>query len=165
MWPMSKTLSKCGHPRPGLFSSLEGVLVDQGMSIYVCFVHCLDLRILYFKCSTRLSMGSFFSIEAICGIARPPSLLGTTTRLCILCFVFYTLQFVICISNAQPAQVNSRKKSSITTFWPLTIIYNLQKKNILRQNNIASHLKDFSPRISFPRKSPTNKFSLLHQLT
>ena len=115
-------------------------------SIHVCFVHCLDLCILYFKCSTRLSMGSFFSMEAICGIARPPSLLRTTTRLSILCFVFYTLHFVICISNAplplltpynrktaSNSKVNTRTKNSIKTSWPLMIIHKLQEKNILRK--------------------------------
>ena len=42
-------------------------------------------------------------MEAICGIAHPPSLLRTTARRCILCFVFCILYFVICISNAQQA--------------------------------------------------------------
>ena len=98
-------------------------------SIYVCFVHCLDLCILYFKCSTRLSMGSFFSMEAICGIARPPY-----------------FHFVICISNAplplltpynrktaSNSKANTRTKNSIITSWPLMIIHKLQEKNILRK--------------------------------
>ena len=38
MWPMSKTLSKCWHPRPGLFSSLDCVLCSlyQGMNFKIC---------------------------------------------------------------------------------------------------------------------------------
>ena len=82
----------------------------------------------------------------------PPSLLRTTTRLCILCFVFYTLHFVICISNAplplltpynrktaSNSKANTRTKNSIITSWPLMIIHKLQEKNILRKKTILLH--------------------------
>ena len=63
-----------------------------------------------------------------------------------LYFVFYTLHFVICISNAplplltpynrktaSNSKVNTRTKNSIKTSWPLMIIHKLQEKNILRK--------------------------------
>ena len=54
------------------------------------------------------------------------------------------------------------------------IIQKLQEKNILRQNNIASQFLGLFTKDQFPKEEslltlkefpPTNKFSLLHQLT